>query len=236
MMRSVYLEGEMGERFGTGFQIDAPTVKDVIRCMECNHPDLRRYLMDCHGKDIGFEIDVASNKLDYVEEMLMNLQEGDVTITPIPAGSKSGGGKILAAIALIALAIAMPTLLTTTGSVTLGGGVGASAATVGTSYVGSIMGISAANIQLGLGMLAVNLGMMGLSQVMAPDPATDADQEQNYLFNGNQQNIVEGDPMPVLYGRLRVPGQPVNFEVSGVQSNVWRSVYMLNGSTNLGSA
>ena len=233
MMRSVYLEGEMGERFGTGFQIDAPTVKDVIRCMECNHPDLRRYLMDCHGKDIGFEIDVASNKLDYVEEMLMSLQEGDVTITPIPAGSKSGGAKILGAIALAALFLIPGGFLFTAGqaavpalTLSTAGTLPAIAATAGAFTVPGML----------VAGLALNLAMMGLSQVMAPDPATDADQEQNYLFNGNQQNIVEGDPMPVLYGRLRVPGQPVNFEVSGVQSNVWRSVYMLNGSTNLGSA
>ena len=105
MMRNVYLEGEMGEKFGTGFQVKAPKVSDVIKCMDCNHPSFKHYLMDCHNNDIGFEIDVANNKLDYEAEMLMNLQEGDVTITPIPAGSKTGGQKILAAIAIFALLI-----------------------------------------------------------------------------------------------------------------------------------
>jgi|TARA_R110002153_G_scaffold158511_1_gene310511 predicted phage tail protein len=237
MMRNVYLEGEMGEKFGTGFQVNAPKVSDVLRCIDCNHPSFKQYLIKCHEENIGFEVDIANSKIDYVEELLMNLQDGDVTITPLPAGSKSGGGKILAAIALIALAVAMPALLTTTGSVTLGGGVGASAATVGTSYVGTFMGLSAGSIQLGLGALAVNLGMAGIMQMMAPDPATDGDQEQNYLFNGNQQNIVEGDPVPVLYGRLRVPGQPVNFEVAGVQSNVYRTAYMTrDGASQIGSA
>ncbi|SVC85084.1 uncharacterized protein METZ01_LOCUS337938, partial [marine metagenome] len=93
----------MGEKFGTGFQVKAPKVSDVIKCMDCNHPSFKQYLMDCHNNDIGFEIDVANNKLDYEAEMLMNLQEGDVTITPIPAGSKTGGQKILAAIAIIVI-------------------------------------------------------------------------------------------------------------------------------------
>lgn len=237
MMRNVYLEGEMGEKFGTGFQVNAPKVSDVLRCIECNHSSFKQYLIKCHEENIGFEIDIANSKIDYTEELLMNLKEGDVTITPLPAGSKSGGGKILAAIALIALAVAMPTLLTTTGQVTLGGGIGASSATVGTSYVGTFLGLQASTIQLGLGALAVNLGMTGIMQMMAPDPATDGDQEQNYLFNGNQQNIVEGDPVPVLYGRLRVPGQPINFEVAGVQSNVYRTVYMTrDGASQQGSA
>jgi len=240
MMRNVYLEGEMGERFGTGFQVNAPKVSDVLRCIECNHPSFKQYLIKCHEESVGFEIDVANSKIDYTEELLMNLKEGDVTITPLPAGSKSGGGKILAAIALIALAVAMPTLLGSAGGA-LGGGLGGTVATGGTAGLigsgGAFLGISTSTIQLGLGALAVNLGMTGIMQMMAPDPAVDGDQEQNYLFNGNQQNIVEGDPIPVLYGKLRVPGQPVNFEVAGVQSNVYRTAYMTrDGASQTGSA
>ena len=74
--------------------------------------------------------------------------------------------------------------------------------------------------------------MQGLAQIMAPDPATDADQEESYLFNGSEQNIVEGDPVPVLYGRLRVPGQPVNFEVAATKVQNYKFVSLnRNGST-----
>jgi predicted phage tail protein len=159
----------------------------------------------------------------------MNLQDGDVTITPIPAGSKSGGAKILAAMAMIALVVAMPAILGTgvTTMTTAQGAVltmGSTPGLLGTA--GSFMGLSTGALQLGVGMLAVNIGMMGLAQVMAPDPATDADQEQNYLFNGNQQNIVEGDPVPVLYGQLRVAGQPINFEVGGASSSIYNATAM----------
>ena len=49
------------------------------------------------------------------------------------------------------------------------------------------------------------------------DPAQDKTEngDESYLFNGNQQNIVSGDPVPVLYGRLRIPGQPCGFEIMG---------------------
>ena len=233
MIRNIYLEGELGERFGTGFQINAPSVRDVLRCVECNHPSFKKYLIECEEKEIGFEVDVASNKLDYVEEMLMVLKPGDITITPIPAGSKSGGAKIFAAVALAAL------FFTPLGPALFAGGQAAvPALTLSTG--GTLPAIAAVSGSLTVpGMLvaglALNLAMAGLSQVMAPDPATDADQEQNYLFNGNQQNIVEGDPVPVLYGQLRVPGQPVNFEVAGIKSNVWRSVVIgISGSTSRG--
>ena len=223
MMRNVYLEGEMGEKFGTHFQFNAPTVQDAIKCLDANFSGLKKYFIDCHENDIGFEIDVASNKLDYEIEMLMVLQEGDITITPIPAGSKSAAAKILAAIAMVVVAIYAPYLFGSAGGV-LGGGAVGGVATGGTAGLlssgGMFMGISAGTIQMGLSMMAINLAMAGINQMMAPDPATDGDQESSYLFNGAEQNVIQGDPVPILYGHLRIPGQPISFEISGVNSRL----------------
>ena len=232
MMRNIYLEGEMGERFGTGFLLNAPTVQDAIICLDANYPDLRKYFIDCHENDIGFEVDVANNKLDYEVEMLMALQEGDITITPVPAGSKSAMAKILAAIAMIVVAIYAPQLLTT-----MQPGVGLSGSGA-IAVEGTFLGLSAKTISFGLGMMAVNLAMAGINQMMAPDPATDSDQESSYLFNGAEQNIIQGDPVPLLYGKLRVPGQPISFEIAGVNSRIstlgwdaWGNSYNSNTKT-----
>ncbi len=221
MMRNVYLEGEMGEKFGTHFQFNAPTVQDAIKCLDANFSGLKKYFIDCHENDIGFEIDVASNKLDYEIEMLMVLQEGDITITPIPAGSKSAAAKILAAIAFVVIAIyAAPLLLGSapTTMVAAPGGLtvslGGSAGALGT------WGAGLGALQTGLSMMAINLAMAGINQMMAPDPATDGDQESSYLFNGAEQNVIQGDPVPILYGHLRIPGQPISFEISGVNSRL----------------
>ena len=78
---------------------------------------------------------------------------------------------------------------------------------------------------------AVNLALQGIMELMAPDPATDQDGESSYLFNGSAQNIIEGDPVPVLYGKLRVPGQPVGFEMAGVNMGV-NTPYMRGGSSS----
>ena len=57
----------------------------------------------------------------------------------------------------------------------------------------------------------------GLMELMDPDPSVDKIEngDESYLFNGNVQSIVSGDPIPILYGRLRVPGQPAAAEVIG---------------------
>jgi hypothetical protein len=35
----------------------------------------------------------------------------------------------------------------------------------------------------------------------------------NYLFSGGANNAVEGDPIPILYGELRVPGRPIAVDI-----------------------
>ena len=212
MIRNIYLEGEMGEKFGTHFQFNAPTVRDAFKCLEANFPSFRRYIIECHEKSVGFVIDVADNTIDYIEECIMDLNVGDITITPIPAGSKSGAAKILAALAIAALFLipgALPFALTATGP--------AGATTL--TFAGSVVA-----------GLSLNLAIMGLTQMMAPDPATDQDQEQSYLFNGAEKNTVQGDPVPVLYGQLRVPGQPISFEIAGINSSINTLGFGQNGS------
>ena len=53
--------------------------------------------------------------------------------------------------------------------------------------------------------------------MIGPDPSVDADMEmdQSYLFDGNQDTVTLGNPVPLVYGKMRVPGQPISFEVQG---------------------
>jgi len=193
MLRKVYLEGEIGEKFGKEFEIQANSFGKVIQCLEVNFPEFRNYLIDCAEKGINFTCQVADKPIEDERELLLEYEEGDMIITAIPAGSKSGMGKILMAAALIVI-----------GYFTLG--TGAVIAGSGGLTWGTVAGM--AMISMG-----VSLGMMGLQQIMAPDPSVDNQQDESYLFQGASQNILEGDPVPVLYGKLRVPGRPISFEV-----------------------
>ena len=187
MKRNVYLSGELAEKYGSKLLLKADTMQDVFKILNANDPSMKQYLLDCEEKGIGFACQVEEEELD-IQGCLLPMNSGDIYITPVPAGSKSGFGKILAAIALAALIIVNPgAALYAAGSLTTTGMVVAS--------------------------LALNLAMAGIQQMMAPDPATDKDGPESYLFNGSQQNVSEGDPIPLLYGELRVPGRPINFEL-----------------------
>lgn len=211
MQRNIYLEGELGDKFGYKMSYHAETITDALKLIDVNNSDFRHYLIDAAEKGIGFHIDVVGSDLEYDEELLLPLHEGDITITPIAAGAK-GAGKVFAAILIVAL------IVVTAGAATgpLAGMFGTgSLFAAGTGFMGTTLALNFGGyLMMGL---AASLVMMGISEMMAPDPATDSDQEQSYLFNGSEQNIIEGDPLPLLYGRLRIPGQPVNFEIQNIQ-------------------
>jgi predicted phage tail protein len=200
MMRNIYLEGELGDRYGREISANVDSVRDAFRLIEANYPDFKTYLVSCQEKDIGFTVEVAGKSVKKEEDLIFPIQSGDIVISPIPAGSKSGGAKILTAIAIIAFLIINPMSLA-------GGGNLISAAFSGGLGTGATIAVQTAV------SLSISLAMTGIQQLMAPDPATDSDEPTSYMFNGSEQNVIEGDPVPILYGELRVPGRPIAFSV-----------------------
>ena len=81
--------------------------------------------------------------------------------------------------------------------------------------------------------IAANLAISGLSEILAPDPSVD-ERTDNYIFQGSGQTIIEGDPVPVLYGRLRVPGRPVSFHIKSAEGT-YDDFRSSHGGTNGGS-
>lgn len=198
MNRNVYLQGELADRFGEKLVLNVPTLSDLFKLLSANDPSFRHYLVDCHEKGVGFACEVADREL-VEEDGFDPLEEGDLFVTPVPAGSKSGGAKILAAIVIVAL------LMTPGGQ-----------ALAGEAFLG-IEGLTYGQV---LGGLAVSLALQGIQQLMLPDPATDEAGPKAYLFDGAATNFQEGDPVPLLYGELRVPGRPISFEVMNENTQV----------------
>ena len=198
MRRKVFLQGELGEKFGRSFTVQTDNYQDIIRCINANRPEFLPFLINCHEEDIAFDIKTAGKEVDE-QEMLLPMQQGDVTIAMIPAGAKSGFAKIIAAAFLVFFALPA-----------IGAGVFVGPGATFTELV-------AASLTTGKGLmvasLSLNLAMAGIQQLMLPDPATDQDEPTNYLFSGEANNAVEGDPIPLLYGELRVPGRPISINM-----------------------
>ena len=220
MQHSVYLQGELGERFGSKFIVNTNNYADIFKCINANRPDFLPYVRKCHQEDINFMVETEDGSIDQTD-LIVPICKGDVTISLVPAGSKSGIGKILAAIAIVIIIMHNPALF----------------AAVATE------GAVATNFALGLNTygaiaasMAINLAMTGIQQLMAPDPAVDQDAPTNYLFSGGANNAVEGDPVPILYGELRVPGRPIAVDIlqggNGSNGNMFDQDVINNTATD----
>lgn len=203
MMRKVYLEGALGEKYGSQFDMNVDTFGDAFKLLQANFPDFKQFMVDCDSKNIGFTCQHADSFLDEEDQLLTPVDSGDFIISAQPAGSKSGMGKIFAAIAITALFLVpggQLAMAAANGAAVGAAGVGGAALTAGQ--------VMAYKMVSGI---ALNLALQGFQQLMAPDPSVDEEEPQSYMFNGAAQNIQEGDPVPLLYGELRVPGRMIGF-------------------------
>jgi len=197
-MQSVYLVGGI-EKFGPHWEAECSNIRDIFKLIECQTPGFRKYLVDAAEAGVGFEIQRGEEFLEEPDELFLSLNNEDIIITEVPAGSKSAGSKILAALAII-------TVILLPGGPSLAGSMKSIAA--GTAQFGAYATVSAA-------MLAVNLAIAGITQLLAPGPQTDEGTDPSYLFNGPQNTIAQGLPVPVAYGELIVGGMPISVSYTG---------------------
>ena len=198
MLRKVYLEGEIADKFGSEFDMDVSNFGEALNCFELNFEEFREYMWSCHERGIGFICSVGDEYIDDENKLLLEHPKGSFTIQAIPVGSKKAITKIIVAVVLIYIGFQL---------MQIPGGAGFLGTTTasGVTY-GQIVGMT-------LISMGVSLGLAGIQQMMAPDPSVDSQQDESYLFQGAQHNIIEGDPVPVLYGKLRIPGRPISFEI-----------------------
>lgn len=208
MKRKVYLEGELGSKFGSEFTMDVSSFGEAIRCLDANFSGFKKYLIEADERGIGFNCQVADAPLMDEKELLLEYSEGDMIISAIPAGSK-GAGKFIAGVIIVAATLHFF-------------GPQGFAYLMSAGEAGSLYAATALVVGTSIGL---NLAMTGISEMLAPDPSVDNDQDESYLFQGTGQTLIEGDPVPVLYGKLRIPGRPISVQVRNERLN-----YIDNGT------
>ena len=204
-MQKVYLNGSISQ-YGEVWETDCTNIRDIFKLIDCQTPGFRNHLVEAANAGVGYEIQRAGEFLETEEELFLSLNNEDIIITEVPAGSKSGGQKLLAAIAIIVV-------------IGLTGGSGLTGlpgffANIGTAFTMGGSGFGGFLATAGA-MTAVNLALTGVTQLLAPGPETDEGTPESYLFNGPSNNIAQGLPVPVAYGELIVGGAPISFSYNG---------------------
>jgi len=254
-MTQVKLLGELGAKFGTDWQCAGKSVREVLKLIDCQTDGFKEYLAECHDKNIGFTIQNGEDFIDNdINELGLNNLKDSVIISPVPAGSGKGLGKIIAGLLMIAALFFIPggaalftNVNTVAGGALAGTGVGAGSAAslMGTTVVGAggVTGTIGLNLAgHALMYLGANLAIMGITEMSAPD-AGDMTSDPSYLFNGADNNIEQGQPVPVLYGTMKIGGTSISQgfqtgELRGARFNYASgtvSSYYYGGSTGTGA-
>jgi len=249
-MTHVKLMGEMGDKFGSEWECVDTNVRDILKCIHVQTEGLQEYLLDCHFKNIEFSIQSGDTLIEEFPELYLNIAREELIITPVPAGSGKGLGKLITGLLLLAAFFFMPGIgaaMTTGGATTAGGSFAMGAgATGGVMQAGVMYGtgtsVSAAlsaGATLNLAgsavmMLGANLALMGLAEMSAPDPDKTTN-DPSYLFNGAQNHIEQGKPVPLLYGELTIGGAPIYQGYTPGLKNQYTKGVTIIGSTDSGN-
>lgn len=181
-LKTIRLYGKLGAKFGRVHQFAVANVSEAIRALCVMVPGFQQELMTSRQRGIAYSVFIGKE----------NIGEGDlqkptgkdsIRIAPILQGAKSGGWlQVILGAALVIGA----------GLITGGGAFAA----LGAGGIGGFVAGVGASMFLG-----------GVLQLISPQQTTQSSGANNgasYNFNGAVNTTTQGNPVPVLYGRMIV--------------------------------
>ena len=237
-MTQVKLLGELGEKFGTDWTSGHKSLREILKLIDCQVDGFREYLAESHENNVQFTVQNGEDFMDDdLNEMALSHLKDTVIITPVPAGSGKGIKKLIAGLLLLAAIFFMPgsalafTNATATSTFMVGGNfVAGSSATLAQALaagsfmpaVGGATAVSLTTMGSMLIMLGTNLALVGLAEMQMPD-AGEMTSDPSFLFNGANSNIEQGQPVPVLYGTMKIGGTPLSqgFKAGELKNTVY---------------
>jgi predicted phage tail protein len=200
MLRKIKLYGKLAKFIGHRvLEADVATAAEAVRFLVANWPEAERHMADQH-----YRVSIGTYDID-LEELHHPAGAAPISFVPVVAGA-GAVGRIIAGIALIALAIAVPTL---------GAATGAKAAA-------TIFGTGFSSLALSVGFLGVSLVLGGVAQLLTPTPKISQDEGDprksfSFSFSGIQNTSRAGVPVPVVYGETLVGSVVVSAGIDIVQ-------------------
>lgn len=213
-LTTVHLVGSLGRAVGrTTWHLDVKSASEAIRAIDINTRGKLAAYLSGPARDRHYR--VALQKRDNVidpQELVHRSGHSTIYIMPTVRGRNSGVGKIVAGIALLALAtLGGQGYLGSTAYGLLGGG---SAITTAAGY-GVVGGFSL--LGTAIAGFGVSLLLGGVSQLLAPKPQGDVtpeEQRASTTFPGNTTAVVQGGNIPLVYGRALVSPTPISVTIS----------------------
>lgn len=186
-IRIVRLYGTLGARFGRVHRLVVNSAAEAIRALSVQLPGFERFFYEAKDRGVVFAVFHGRRNIGQ-DELGHPPGRAEIRIAPVIAGSKRAGMmQTVIGVALIAVA----TLATA-------GVAGAGFAGIG---AGGIWGTVGA---LGISMAISGVAQMATKQPIGLDASDKADNQPSYSFNGPVNTQAQGNPVPLLYGRMIV--------------------------------
>ena len=243
-MRKVYLEGILGQKYGEEWTLNVASPAEALTAIIAQRPGMKQFITQSEGIQ-GYEVLINDESITSEAELFLNepAMTQSYTFVPVVAGSKSKAMMMVLGVTLIvatggAAAIGIPgfmgaagagaglvgtTAAAGTAAVTASGAaavtaagtytIAGAAAAAGTTSA-AIMGVQAA------GYLGVGLLLSGVASMLMPEPpeGSGGESAQNYLFSGPVNNVKQGGPVPLVYGRAIVGSTTISGSVYSTTS------------------
>jgi len=203
-MVTIRLLGEAGRRYGRRFQLAVKTPAEAVRALCLQIPGLRQYLLESGEKGISWRV-VTDHAEGLDEDQMLWPLSKRLVLAPLPAG-RGGVGKIIAGVALIAVAVLFaPAGLLAGGLFTLGAQAVPIVAGIGVSLLfGGVADLLTPTPKM------PNVKGGGIGGGSSATSGRDRDEQLNsFAFDKSNANTVQGDVVPVLYGERIIGALPV---------------------------
>ncbi|WP_322105899.1 tail assembly protein [Paraburkholderia sp. J41] len=178
-LRTIRLYGKLGTRFGRVHRLAVSSTAEAVRALSVLLPGFQRELTSSKDRGITYAVFLGRRNIDEAS-FQYPVGDDDIRIAPIIQGSKSGG--------------LFSTIL--------------GAAIVAVSAVGSYFAPGNPLSMFGY-KLGAALVLGGVTQLLSPQQkglatSDGPDNGASYNFNGPVNTTAQGNPVPVLYGRMIV--------------------------------
>ncbi len=202
-LRTIYLHGALGRRFGRCFRLAVATPAEAVRALSLQLDGFRAALREGLYRVVAGAPGRRRERGE--DEMTVGFSHA-LHIVPVIAGAGGRGGAVglvVAGAALLTAAFAAPLLL--------GGGLLGSA---------TIFGVSTQTI----GLVGASLALSGVSALLAPKPKLEGgttsptdERFESFMFGGLPDRPIAGRPVPVNVGLFRVTCIRVSVQLKNVR-------------------
>jgi len=192
-MTNVIIHGELATICGREHKFKVSKLLDITKALNTNNPRVRNFLISKFKEGLNYVFIDPQNpnkKWETVEQLSAAKAPEEIHIVPAV-----GGAFVVTAVVSVVTAVA--------------GFVGAALTALGTALAS---GGFLAN--LAIGMLIQGI-MSLLFPVETPKPQTAESKidQSSYIFSNLENNVVQGFPIPLLYGELRVGSNIISTNV-----------------------